>query len=222
MGLSLAAKKLGGSDQAFAWLLHMSGTSLATGGMVSQGNGNDSMLYLSSTGVGIKSAGGFVATIVSQATATRTVNLADYAGALYPETRIYLGSTKSVSSTTADPIASFGFTPEINATYEIILELIATAAATTTGVQLTVTGPAVGAGLTLVQDNAALSVVAIGGSYSPTSSPVATTPFGIVLRGIFTTGGAVSADFGLSLKSEVAASQVQILAGSKMTVRRRA
>jgi hypothetical protein len=222
MGLSLATKKLGGTDQAFAWLLHMSGTSLATGGQVSLGNGNDSPLYLSSTGVGIKSAGGFVATIISQATAARTVNLADYTGSLYPETRIYLAATKTVSSTTASAIASFGFTPEINATYEIILELIATSVATTTGVQLTVTGPASGATLTLVQDNTALSVEAIGGSYSPTSAPVATTPFGIVLRGILTTGGTVSADFGLSLKSEVAASQVQILAGSKMTVRRRA
>lgn len=222
MGLSLATKKLGGTDQAFAWLLHMSGTTLAVGGQVSLGNGNDTPLYLSSTGVGIKSAGGFVVTIVSQATAARTVNLADYAGSLYPETRLYLATTKTVSSTTADPIASFGFTPEINATYEVVLELIATSAATTTGVQLVVTGPAVGASLTLVQDNTALSVVAIGGTYAATSSPVATTPFGIVLRGIFSTGGAVSADFGLSLKSEVNASQVQILAGSKMTVRRRA
>jgi len=222
MGLSLATKKLGGTDQAFAWLLHMSGTTLATGGQVSLGNGNESPLYLSSTGVGIKSAGGFVATLVSQATAARTVNLEDYAGSLYPEKRVYLGTTKTVTSTTPSAIASFGFTPEINATYEVILELLATSAATTTGVQVTLTGPASGAAVTLVQDNAPLSITAIGGTYAATSSPVATTAFGIVLRGILTTGSAVSADIGLSLATEINASQVQILAGSKMTFRRRA
>jgi hypothetical protein len=222
MGLSLATKKLGGTDQAFAWLLHMSGTTLATGGQVSLGNGNESPLYLSATGVGIKSAGGFVATLVSQATAARTVNLEDFAGSLYPEKRVYLGTTKASTSTTPSAIASFGFTPEINATYEVILELLATSAATTTGVQLTLTGPASGAAITLVQDNAPLSINAIGGTYAATSSPVATTAFGIVLRGILTTGSAVSADIGLSLATEINASQVQILAGSKMTFRRRA
>jgi hypothetical protein len=222
MGLSLATKKLGGSDQAFAWLLHMSGTSLATGAQVSLGDGNDTPLYLSSTGVGIKSAGGFVATIVSQATAARTVNLEDYAGSLYPEKRVYLATTKTVTSTTPSAISSFSFTPEINATYEVILELLATSAATTTGVQLTLTGPASGAACTLVQDNAPFSITSIGGQYAATSSPVATTAFGIVLRGILTTGSVVSADIGLSLNTEVNASQVQILAGSKMTFRRRA
>jgi hypothetical protein len=222
MGLSLATKKLGGTDQAFAWLLHMSGTTLATGGQVSLGNGNESPLYLSTTGVGIKSAGGFVATLVSQATAARTVNLEDYAGSLYPEKRVYLGTTKAWTTTTPSAIPSFGFTPEINATYEVILELLAISAATTTGVQLTLTGPASGAAITLVQDNAPLSINAIGGTYAATSSPVANTAFGIVLRGILTTGSAVSADIGLSMNSEVNASQVQILAGSKMTFRRRA
>jgi hypothetical protein len=222
MGLSLATKKLGGTDQAFAWLLHMSGTTLATGGQVSLGNGNESPLYLSTTGVGIKSAGGFVATLVSQATAARTVNLEDYAGSLYPEKRVYLGTTKAWTTTTPSAIPSFGFTPETNATYEVILELLAISAATTTGVQLTLTGPASGAAITLVQDNAPLSINAIGGTYAATSSPVANTAFGIVLRGILTTGSAVSADIGLSMNSEVNASQVQILAGSKMTFRRRA
>lgn len=222
MATALSDKSIGTPDNIFNWWLHSSGGTLAAGFAVGLGTGDDTPLWLSSTGVGVKSAGGFVCWLVSNATATQTVNLADFSGTLYPETRVYLGANKSNNTVTTSAIAGFTFMPDVSATYEVEMILLATSAATTTGVQLTLTGPAAGASITLVQDNAPLSITAIGGVYAATSAPVATTPFLIVLRGILTTATVVSAAIGLSLASEVAASQVQILAGSMLKFRRRA
>ena len=59
MGLSLAAKTAGGTDAAFEWLLHGSGTTLATGFAVSLGEGTDTNLWLDDAGIGTRNGAGF-------------------------------------------------------------------------------------------------------------------------------------------------------------------
>jgi hypothetical protein len=78
MGQNLINKSVGGADQSFRWLLHMSGTALAAGGTVSLGDGTDAAMILGRDFVKIRNAAGFSTKLVSSASASRTINLADF------------------------------------------------------------------------------------------------------------------------------------------------
>jgi hypothetical protein len=96
------------------------------------------------------------------------------------------------------------------------MALIATSAATTTGVQIVNTG---GAGtLAMAEPTSAFSISAIGGTYAATASPVANNNFGILLKGIFAPSSTAPLTF--TVKSEVASSAVSIKAGSFLKITR--
>jgi len=122
----------------------------------------------------------------------------------------------TASTTTEVALTTLTFTPVSGAIYEVELALIATSAATTTGVQIVNSG---GAGtLVLAESGSAFSISAIAGTYAATSSPVATNNFGILLKGIFAPSSTAALAF--NVKSEVAASAVTIKAGSFMKITR--
>jgi hypothetical protein len=125
-------------------------------------------------------------------------------------------SNVTAATTTQVALTELDFTPVSGAVYLLEMALIATSAATTTGVQLVNTG---GAGtLAMAEPNSAFSISAIGGTYAATSAPVATNNFGISLSGVFTASSTAPLTF--TVKSEVASSQVVIKTGSFMKITR--
>lgn len=208
MGLSLETKTPGGADEAFRWLLHSSGTSLATGFQVALGDGTDTPLYLGTGVIGVKNAGGYLTQLSSSATSNTSRDLAK----VKEETIISLASATTNSTVTAAAVTGASFQPEANSSYAVKFVLFAKSAATTTGVRLTVAGS--GSGLTLVEVGGSALLSGLPANYSPTSAPVANQYFSIVLEGVLTTGASVTTPITLSLFSEVAASQVEIGAGS--------
>jgi hypothetical protein len=125
-------------------------------------------------------------------------------------------SNVTAATTTQVALTELDFTPVSGAVYLLEMALIATSAATTTGVQLANTG---GAGtLAMAEPNSAFSISAIGGTYAATSAPVATNNFGISLSGVFTASSTAPLTF--TVKSEVASSQVVIKTGSFMKITR--
>jgi hypothetical protein len=122
----------------------------------------------------------------------------------------------TAATTTEVALSELTFTPVSGAVYEVELALAATSVATTTGVQIVNTG---GAGtLILVESPTAFAITAPGGTYAATSSPVITTPFGILLKGIFAPSSTAPLTF--TVKSEVAASSVSVKAGSFLKITR--
>lgn len=127
-----------------------------------------------------------------------------------------LTSDVTASTTTQVAISTFDFAPVSGAVYQIETFLIASSAATTTGVRLINTG---GAGsLILADPSSGFSLDAIGGAYAPTSSPIAASNFGIQLAGVFAPSSTATLAF--SLYSEIAASAVTLKAGSILKITR--
>mgnify|MGYP007083859131 CR=1 FL=1 len=125
-------------------------------------------------------------------------------------------SDVTAATTTQVAITELDFTPVSGAVYLLEMALIATSAATTTGVQIVNTG---GAGtLAMAEPTSAFSISAIGGTYAATGAPVATNNFGILLQGVFTASSTAALQF--QVKSEVAASAVVIKAGSVLQITR--
>lgn len=127
-----------------------------------------------------------------------------------------LTSNVTASTTTQVALTELDFTPVSGAVYLVEMALIATSAATTTGLQIVNTG---GAGtLAMAEPTSAFSISAIGGTYAATSAPVATNNFGILLQGVFTASSAAVLQF--QIKSEVASSAVVAKAGSFVKITR--
>lgn len=125
-------------------------------------------------------------------------------------------SDVTASTTTQVNIAEFDFVPVSGAVYQVEMSLIATSAATTTGVQVVNSG---GAGtLVLAEAGGILGISAIAGTYAATSAPSSSAAFGIRLFGIFTASSTATLQF--DVKSEVASSAVVIKAGSILKITR--
>jgi hypothetical protein len=122
----------------------------------------------------------------------------------------------TASTTTEVAISTFDFVPVSGAVYQVEMDVIAYAAATTTGVRIINTG---GAGTLLMVDPGSQYLIsATGGAYAPTSSPIATANYGIRLAGIFAPSSTATLSF--SVYSEVAASAVTLKAGSILKITR--
>ena len=105
---------------------------------------------------------------------------------------------KTAIDTTPVAMPDLSFTPVSGAMYEVEMMLICQSASTGAGVQIVNTG---GAGaLTLAGANDTFAIVATGGTYAPTSSPVAGAKFVQVLKGIFTASSTAALTW--SVKSE--------------------
>jgi len=233
MATSLASKSIGAPDNSFAWYLQSGGISLATGFPVALGNGTETQLWLDSSGIGIRSAGGFVSHIESLASAARLVKLADAPGVLQPAAQGIITAEVTNSTTTPEPIAALSLPLEANALYEIEAILLAKSAATTTGVQLRLTGPAAQTDYlcyeimhlitnTLLTTNTRRQYfTAFDSNMANLDAPAAASLFPIFLRGIVkTTGTTPASNLGLSFNSEVGASTVTIAAGSLLRAKR--
>lgn len=180
-------------------LLHIGTGTLGAGAVVRLGDGTATPLTISITGI---SVGGSIAAT------SMTINSV----AVKPS--VWKRLTGNILATDTTPVAltELAFTPENDATYEVELLLIITSAATAGAAQIVNTG---GAGtLYLLDPQTALGIVATGGSYSPTTSPVAGT-WALMLKGVFIASS--TADLGFSLKSDDT-NDVTALTGSYLRV----
>lgn len=230
MGLSLETKTLGGGDAAFEWLLHSSGSSLAGGLRVSLGGGGDTPLGLSADGVRIFAGGGYHHELRSLAGSNRIVELADAAGRVFPATLIRLTADATNDQTSDSEVAGFSFTPEVSSLYEFEGVLLFTSAATTTGAQFKLLGPAevslvAWQALLVISSGfaAAYGVQANGWGveFAATSAPAAATVFAVPVRGVFrTTATTPSSTVRLSINSEVGGSEIALKADSWILFRK--
>jgi hypothetical protein len=180
-------------------LLHIGTGTLGAGGVVRLGDGTATPLTLSSTGISV--AGSIAATTLA-------------IGGVNVKPAQWKRLTGNVLATDTTPVAltELDFTPENGAAYEVELMLIVTSAATAGAAQITNTG---GAGtLYLLDPQTALGIVATGGSYSPTTSPVAGT-WALMLKGIFIASS--TANLAFALKSDDT-NDVTALTGSYLRV----
>jgi hypothetical protein len=232
---TLSGETLGGTDQAYVRLLVIGkkGDTISGGFRVGTGNGAATPLGMDSTGIWIISSGNKISRMISMATADRDVKIADGAGFLFPANRAVLASDQSTTSTSQAAVSSFSVAVEASSLYSFEMLLLVTSAATTTGVKLAVTGPseidwvsyvvshisanALGTGSTRTMQTAAWST-----EFAATDAPAANTVFPILVRGFFkTTSSTPTSPIGLTIATEVNASQVTLKAGSEILVTKR-
>lgn len=180
-------------------LLHIGTGTLGAGAVVRLGDGTSTPLTISSAGISV--AGSIAATSLTISGVT-----------VKPAQWKRLTGNILATDTTPVALTELDFTPENGAAYEVELMLIVTSAATAGAAQITNTG---GAGtLYLLDPQTALGIVATGGSYSPTTSPVAGT-WALMLKGIFVASSTASLAF--AIKSDDT-NDVTALTGSYLRV----
>ena len=182
-----------------AQLLHIGTGTLGAGAVVRLGDGTATPLTISSAGISV--AGSIAATSLTISGVT-----------VKPAQWKRLTGNILATDTTPVALTELDFTPENGAAYEVELMLIVTSAATAGAAQITNTG---GAGtLYLLDPQTALGIVATGGSYSPTTSPVAGT-WALMLKGIFIASS--TANLAFAIKSDDT-NDVTALTGSYLRV----
>jgi hypothetical protein len=198
-------------SSTYTQILHI-GTGTAGVATVRTGDGTTTVLEFVSGGAKVN--GTFNATGALTVGGTLTVTGAITALGVPVYAR--LTSDVTASTTTEVALSALTFTPVSGAIYEVEMALIATSAATTTGVQIVNTG---GAGtLAMAEPISAFSISAIGGTYAATAAPVANNNFGILLKGIFAPSSTAPLTF--TVKSESASSAVSIKADSFLKITR--
>lgn len=189
----------------YSQILHI-GTGTAGAATVRTGDGTSTVLEFVSGG----------AKINGTLEATGAVTIGGQITALGVPVFRRVTSDVTASTTTQVNIAAFDFIPVNGAVYQVEMSLIATSAATTTGVQIVNSG---GSGtLLMAESGTTLGISAIAGTYAATSSPSSSSAFGIRLFGVFTAGSTAPLQF--DVKSEVASSAVVIKAGSVLKITR--
>ena len=191
----MPANQLTGSSPAAtrAQLLHIGTGTLAAGAVVRLGDGTATPLTISATGISAPEIS---------------------VGAVVIKPAVWSRLTSSVVATDTTPVAltELSFTPQNSAVYEVELLLIVTSAATAGAAQVTNTG---GAGsLYLMDPNSSAGITATGGSYAPTTSPVAGT-WVLLLKGVFIASSTAPLTF--SIKSDDT-NDVTALTGSYLRV----
>ena len=192
----MSANNLTGSSPAAtrAQLLHIGTGVLASGAVVRLGDGTATALTVSDVGI--------AAPVVS-------------VGEVAVKPSVWKRLTSSVVATNTTPVAltELSFTPENSAVYELEMLLIVTSAATTGGAQIANTG---GAGTLYLgaPQSATAAITATGGSYSPTSSPVAGTWI-LQLKGVFIASSTAALTFSINSDST---DDVTALTGSFLSV----
>ena len=246
MATNLTTHTSGGTDQGCTWLLHTSGTALATGARIGDGSGADSCLWLSTSGIGVVNpSGGFMHTIVSSATAARTLTLGDasvaiigYGGTLYPETVMMMAADVSPASPYTTPVLCTGllFGCLSNVTYEFEGVILVQSSNTGALPKISLTGPvetsmvvyetramsaASGSGTNeFVMDSNAWSVSGTPIVTNNTAIAAANTTYMVRIRGIFRTTGTPVIYLAVNIQSSSASYNVTAKADSMLRVRR--
>lgn len=150
------------------------------------------------------------ATIGGNLTVTGTATIGGQA--VRGSTYLVNGTTITNSTTTQTAMSDLDFTPVAGARYEVEMVLLVQSAATTTGVQIELYQGSASSVALFDCANRTIGITAVGGSLSYLDAPAVNTTFALHVRGIIQVNLATTLRFGV--KSEVAGSQVQVLANS--------
>ena len=173
-----------------AQLLHIGTGNLAAGAVVRLGDGTATPITISSSGISV--SGSITANTL---TVSQTITLAGVP--VRPTVWKVLTGNVVATDTTPVALADLNFTPENGAKYAFEMVLPITSAATAGAAQIVNTG---GSGTLILADpQTAFGITATGGSYAPTTSPVAGT-WVLVLKGIFIASS--TSDITFALKSD--------------------
>lgn len=228
---SLSSKSIGNPDNAFIWYLHSGGNATNTGAaaltagfQVQLGDGAETPLWIGSTGIGIRSGGGFVCKISSQATAACDVAIGKGSGTLFPALTAILVSDVIHSSVIPATVDASNFKVALVAStvYEFELKLIVSSANGGVFPRFVMLGP------TQVEyvyyelfTNSGQAVYALatwpGDLNNPTLPPVANMPYFLTVRGVCkTTSTAPVNPVQLQIYSSLAGNAVTLKAGSSI------
>jgi hypothetical protein len=157
---------------------------------------------------------------------SRAVRIADADGSILPEWIATLAADASNNTVTpaALTLAWHGLAsaPTLPVgSYALTALLVCRSAATTNGVQLTLTGPATTVCATLwhMAGASPSNVAGFPAAFAATAAPVANAPFVVRIDCVFTLA-ATGAAPGLTMASETAATMAETLAGSSLTLRK--
>ena len=234
MGQSLAAKN---GQTVFTWWLHTSGVTYnATPLRVSLGDGTDTLLTISTGGVGVANGSNFISEFQTLATANRTILLADSSGTLFPETVLITTADFSNSTVTPTMVTNLAFTCAPSTTYEFEGILLVQSASTAVMPKISLTGP--GETAWVIYETRFLSSLSgagtnefimasvawsAGGSIvtNNTVMPVANTNCIMRVSGRFrTTSSQPTSPFAIYLQSGTAATAVKVMADSGLRIRK--
>jgi hypothetical protein len=186
----------------------------------------DGVVTYAKSSVGVKSSLDLADSAVQPgdlATVATTGNYNDLTNLPAPWTVVSLGSDTTSTSTTAADVSGFNFTPNANKTYLIEGMFIIRTAVTTTGPRPGWTWPSgltIGSGWILTPSSATASAQAWVNSVTgeavcnSTGLPVINRNYASPFQALLVVGGSPSGNFQIRLRSEIAASQVTMMAGS--------
>jgi hypothetical protein len=240
MATSLTGLTPGAPDNTYQDLLHTVAETRATGAQAAWGDGTASALILWETGIGVKSAGGFVSRINTDATAARTLTLPDAAGTLvlgdgtgitntvdFRAGAGMLSAKLGVDTANATTVAAAvaGFTVgslKASTTYHFKMVLRAQSAAAATGMRMKITGPAETESVIYHwrdHSNQFFTGAAFGTEIPSAGFFGANVDELILIEGLLvTTGAAPTSPVGLQIWSETDTVAVTLKAGSLLTL----
>ncbi len=228
-----------GGDEGFVrWLLHSDDGNLTDGFRVQMGNGVSTPLFLSSTGIGIYNGAGFRVELSTNTTANRRIVFPDASGALQMVLTSVLAGDYSVTSTTPATVPGFEIPIEVpgvtagiesGGLYEFEMVLLTAAVVAGVALQFQIDGPS---GMVFTTYDVACpslttfttgnqiynqTFLAWGQNFALTSPLGVGELYRITVRGTCKCGAAaLSAGISVKIRSEVAANQVKLSAGSHM------
>jgi hypothetical protein len=230
MGQSLEFKSWGETDDAYTWVLHSSGTPLASGIRLSMGDGADTALFVGTETIGIYNAGGFRTELKSLATEDRVLNIANSAGLIYPETVLVLSGDVNSSGVSAVAVTDLNFTPEFGARYEFMLFGVIRSASTSVGAKVTVdTTGAIPSAMYWESRGPGASAttgkIEIGrvspAEYNGADVPTSSVGWPVIITGMFTVNASgTTPGIRVFVQTETNATEIRLLAGSYIRFRR--
>lgn len=161
-----------------------------------------------------------------------TVTMPNWGGVLPIDQVAVKAADQTNTTVTAAAVTDFSLALEAGATYVFEIMLLGKSVATTTGLQVRLTGPAAEVDLVcydmMQPSSTALATTnssrqyftALDSNMVNLTAPTANVVFPTIIRGVIRTTTTPSAGLGLSFQSEIATSAVTVMAGSVMRVRR--
>lgn len=245
MGTALHDLTINDPDESIESILHIHGTTFATGSTVSLGSGTDTALVLWADGVGVRNAAGtFKHKIVSSsASSDKTLTLPNATGTMVlgagegitdaaafrqalGETVVTLAADHEEASDTLATVGSFSFTPVASGIYAFEFYLMVETATAGTAFKLALLGPTVthvsyhvrtsrGAAVGFDQFNDQ-GANDFGVTHNPDVLPIANKPILCRVSGMMVLPVGAPAPVQVQFASEVNTETVTLLAGSSM------
>jgi hypothetical protein len=234
-------KSKGSPDNSQNTLLHLYNQTLGSGARVAQGDGTASGLLLFANHFGVENSYGFHTKVGTFASANRAVNLPDGNGfivlgdgsgissvsnfreALDDQNKL-LSADFTTTSNTPQAVTGFTLPLEASSTYYLKGVFRVKAADSTHSIRPRLTGPSSSLShltVTASRNDEFFDLTAFDVDANFTHMEAANTPELVMMEGILATNSTTpGSDLGVSIKAETSNHQVEILAGSLLSLKK--